>query len=109
MKHIIGEYNEFIPNKGFGRMVDSFQKNTYNNQKLIVNYLNQGKTICVQAGKVVDIITGKKTTLTGKVQTDGKYMWFNEIAYYIEKYNLRLPEDIEEYILGKTDEKSQSN
>ena len=33
--------------------------------------------------------------------TDGEYSWLSDLAYYVEKYNLRLPEEFEGKVLKK--------
>ncbi len=30
---------------------------------------------------------------------DGVYSWYSDLAYHVEKYNLRLPKEFEEYVL----------
>ena len=46
-------------------------------------------------------ITGKTINEELTFMTDGKYEWRSDIAYYVEKYNLRLSKDFEDYVLKK--------
>ena len=47
------------------------------------------------------IFTGKTINEELTFMTDGKYEWRSDIAYYVEKYNLRLSKDFEDYVLKK--------
>ena len=55
----------------------------------------------VSAARVVDVITGEPTAIPIVHMNDGQYSWTTRIIYYIEKYNLRLPEKVEKTILNK--------
>ena len=35
---------------------------------------------------------------------DGIYSWSNDLAYYVEKYNLRLPADFVNHVLNQSSE-----
>jgi len=48
-----------------------------------------------------DIFTGERIPHEVLVMSDGDYYWPNYLAWYVEKYNLRMPEEFEKYILDK--------
>lgn len=73
--------------------------NHFTGQQQIVEYLKQGKCIASAAGRAKDIFTGKTINEELTFMTDGKYEWRSDIAYYVEKYNLRLSKDFEDYVL----------
>ena len=78
-----------------------YRYNHFTGQQQIVEYLKQGKCIASAAGRAKDIFTGKTINEELTFMTDGKYEWRSDIAYYVEKYNLRLSKDFEDYVLKK--------
>lgn len=97
----IGNYKEFETESKVS-MKDFFEKEGYENQEKIAEYLkSNGKNIMVSASYHKDVFTSQSTGIEEICKEDGKYRWFNILAYYVEKYNLRLPEDFEIHILGK--------
>lgn len=95
-------YNEFGPNMGFPSMKTFFQENTYEGQDKIIKYLrNNGKCSAASPGVVRDVFTGEYVNIPLRFYNDGVYSWTSALAYYIEKYNLRLPKEFEEYVLNK--------
>ena len=75
--------------------------NHFTGQQQIVEYLKLGKCIASAAGPAKDIFTAKTINEELTLMTDGKYEWRSDIAYYVEKYNLRLSKDFEDYVLKK--------
>lgn len=95
----IGKYEELAPNKGYGSMRESFSNYPYPGQDKIIHYLRNGKVDMVSLAVPIDAFTGEKIPGDKLGMNDGKYTWWNTLAYYVEKYNLRLPEEFERYIL----------
>ena len=48
-----------------------------------------------------DIFTGKPLPQVMHCVSDDKYWWPIILAYYVQKYNLRLPPSFEQHILEK--------
>ena len=81
-------------------MRESFGE-SYCGQDDIANYLDDGEIAMCTTMCGEDIFTKERIAQTYSMLTDGRYFWPNTLGYYIRKYNLRLPKDIEEYILDK--------
>lgn len=97
----IGKYRELSPNKkDYPYMKDSFEKEPYKNQGKIVWYLKHGAENMVRAKKEKDFFTGEIIPMEPIGMSDGEYAWWNFLAYYVEHYNLRLPDDFEKKILS---------
>lgn len=81
-------------------MKDCFNDIGYPFQKEIVNYLKNGKPLglCL-AGYKYDFVDGEKIKYSSYMDED--YTWSSVIIHYIEKYNLRLPKDVEMNIINK--------
>ena len=65
----------------------------YPEKKRIIEYLKRGKVTATAPGVGVDAISGKTVDNHLFLQTDGEYSWANMLAYYVDVYNVRLPQD----------------
>lgn len=100
MKYI-GYYKEFTRNSTQS-MKEFFANDAYPNKDKIIAYLkNGGKSLCVSTGIPKDVFTSETIRMAEVIRTDEIYGWSNILAYYVENYNLRLPEEFEDHILGK--------
>lgn len=59
----------------------------------VLNYLKSGSVIAVAPGIPKDVLTGQKIPGDMTLQSDGEFEWRSEIAYYFDKYNLKLPDE----------------
>ncbi len=60
----------------------------------ICNYLSNGTTVIVCPGITTDVIDETAGVAgTGSSCTDGIWLWPDDLAYYIRKYNIALPDD----------------
>lgn len=95
----IGKYNEFNPGQNYPSIKDFFSKTPYAGQDRVIHYLMNGDEDMASLKVHKDVITGKSIPMSVIGMNDGEYSWFNTLAYYVENYNLRLPEDFEKKIL----------
>jgi hypothetical protein len=99
MKYLT-KWREFgVPNAP--SIKDSFEAEPYEGMERIANYLdNSGEvTICAASGSV-DVLTQESISDKRQMLTDGEYAWNNTLSYYVRKYNLRLPKEFEDKVLG---------
>lgn len=98
---VIGKYDEFSPNQGFDSMKKFFEEKPYTGQDKIVQYLKNGTEDMFSMKIPKDVFTNK--VIPGRMigLNDGKYCWWNTLAYYVENYNLRLPKEFERHILNQ--------
>ena len=92
----LGLYNEINPGKGYPSMREFFSAEPYVGQREVVYYLLHGNEDMVSAKIPVDVFTGKPIRMNQVGMNDGEYSWWNTLAYYVEKYNLRLPQSFVE-------------
>lgn len=97
----LGKYEEFAPGMGFPSIKEHIHDAPYDTKNAVLRYLETGNIHMTTAARVVDVFTGKPTNRQIVHMNDGEYTWTTKVIYYIEKYNLRLPKDIEENILNK--------
>ena len=99
---IIGQYNELAPDMGFPSMLDSMAKTPYASKETILDYLRNGNVHMVTAAKVVDTLKKARTKVNLVFMNDGTYEWSSAIIYYVDKYNLQLPDEFVNHILQRT-------
>lgn len=95
----VGRYKELNPSYNFPSMVESFEKSPYEGKDRVIQYLKNGIEDMVSLSAPTDVISGAPIHMTMKGMNDGEYTWFNTLAYYVDKYNLRLPKEFEDKIL----------
>ena len=66
----------------------------------IVAYLDNGELVLASPSNATDIFSGEKLNQTSCILTDGEYSWSNSLSYYVQKYNLRIPKELEEKIVN---------
>ena len=98
---ILGKYDEFAPNMGFPSIREYLQNEPYKFQEAVLQYLMSGNIHMVTASRFSDVITGELTDRELVYMDDGEYSWSSKLPYYVEKYNLRLPEDFDQHVLEK--------
>lgn len=95
------QYREFTNGNGnYPSIKDSFSKGPYYGQDKIVEYLRKGHVTLCSPTITVDVFTGQRIDNQKYLMTDGEYSWNNALAYYVEKYHLRLPLEFEAKVLS---------
>lgn len=96
---ILNKFDEFGKNMGFPSMQDFFEKSKYKNQEIIIDYLNNGLITMTQASYARDVFTGEVINKEKTFMNDGVYAWNSDLVYYVERYNLKLPDEFETHVL----------
>lgn len=97
----LARYDEFGKNMGLPSIVELFSDVPYPNKGKIVDYLKSGKVSLIGVAPITDVVTGEKIAKELEIMEDGKYSWNNALIYYVERYNVRLPKEFEDYVLSK--------
>ena len=95
----LSQFDEFGENMGFPKMQDYFQKEPYPGKEKIVEYLKNGTKTFAGLGILKDVYTGEQIPIEQCGMTDGEYSWISDLYYYVEQYNLKLPEEFNEKVL----------
>lgn len=96
----IGKYEELNPGRGYPSMKDFFCDAPYTGQAKIIHYLKHAKEDMVSTKIPKDVFTGETIPMDNLGMNDGEYTWFTTLAYYVEKYNLKLPKEFEDKIIN---------
>ena len=95
-------YTEYGSDNGIS-MKEHFEPAPYEGQDVIVNYLRHiGKPTSASTKIPTDRLTGER--IKGEIEfvfySDGVFRWVSDLAYHVEKYNLRLPKEFEDHVLN---------
>jgi len=82
---------------------DFIYKNKDNNIKeKLYEYLKSGIVIVACFGINKDIFDENKVAGNNSLLSDGKYVWTDDLAYYVKEYNLELEESFINYLLNNS-------
>lgn len=71
----------------------------YPGKEAVLAYLRKGSVFCASPGSDIDSTSGETIPGEKLVFESDRYYWGSDLVYYVETYNLRLPQEIEAYIL----------
>lgn len=98
--NIMANWKEFNPSAKRS-MKDDFSSTPSPVKKQILAYVNSGTATLVSPSSSFDAFTGERISATSCILTDGEYSWHNTLGYYIQKYNLRIPKELEQKIANE--------
>ena len=67
----------------------------------VIKYMKKCKVVAVAPAIVRDIINPNNKIAELCLMTDGKYEWRSDIIYYVEKYDMELPEEFIQHVLSQ--------
>ena len=70
----------------------------------VLQYMKNAKVAAAAPGIARDILTNDYISGSLKVYSDGEYAWRSDVIYYVEKYDMGLPEEFIDHILGSKGE-----
>ncbi|HEY0254644.1 MAG TPA: hypothetical protein VGC41_24125, partial [Kofleriaceae bacterium] len=80
------------------RLADARGKRTAGHKAEVVQYLRSAPAIVFSPGVLDDVFDASKDSDSPSVLTDGVFAWSQDIAYYVEKYDIELPRELENHI-----------
>lgn len=97
----LSKYRELSGSPFHPSIKDCFEKDKYPFQDEIYKYLISAETGACSMAFVTDMFTGRKAGGTNMLRHDDKYLWNDNLAYYVKAYNLRFDKEVEEHFLRK--------
>ena len=67
-------------------------------KETVMSYLRNAPHIAESPGMAVDAFTKERLHMAISIQGDDIYIRRSDIAYYFEKYDLKLPDEFFEYV-----------
>jgi hypothetical protein len=78
---------------------DSVQQQANYDVKSVANYLRTAPVLYAHFGLVQDILNPSHSYIgSANIRTDGVWIWPEDLAYYMEHYNIALPLDFLEHV-----------
>ena len=74
-------------------LLESMHKLDKSDKKQIVAFLKSGNTLAVAPCVSKDVLDPNKFIGTLAILTDGTWVWSDDLAYYVQQYNVALPSD----------------
>ena len=74
------------------------EEKPYPGMDMIVAYLRSGRKTFAACGRACDFFTEEMIPGEYCGMTDGVFSWISSLAYYVEKYNLRLSQEFERHV-----------
>lgn len=71
-------------------------------KEIVLRYLKETPDVAAAPAILRDVFTGESLHMELLARSDGVYIWRSDIAYYFEKYDLKLPNEFIEYVLQQT-------
>ncbi len=105
MTTMIGHYREFLEPHPiawkYPCMKDDFSEAPIPEKEKIIDFiLNAGFLDVGTTATAKDVFTGEDTGIRDNGRSDGVYSWGTALAYYVDRYNLMLPDEFVAHILG---------
>ncbi len=74
-------------------------QNTLDKEPEIINYLNNGKFLCITPGVVCDVLDESKGVIGSlEILTDGEWIWPSDLSNYLQNYHIKLDEQLIDHI-----------
>ena len=102
----IGAFRELYRDHEPARLFPSIREATADipqeHEREIVAYLRGGVCVGARGGFYEDVLDASNPTgLLRHTYTDGTFIWTLDIAHYVEKYHLRLPEEFVRHMASR--------
>lgn len=70
-------------------------------KKKVLEYMRKGKVIAVAPAIIRDVMNPEVSLPELFLMSDGEYEWRSDVIYYVEKYDMALPDEFLQHVLSK--------
>lgn len=99
---VIGQTREIYRSDKYPSIMDLVNKPIKEKEK-VLKYMKSCKISSVAPAIVTDLIEPKIKFAELYSMNDGTYGWRSDLIYYVEKYDMELPEEFIQHVLSKCD------
>jgi hypothetical protein len=91
----VGFFRELRHSKADGpSLKEAVRSSAASHEDNLLKYLRAGKVLMMAPGVVSDALEPSKGIIASlSILTDGRYAWRSDLAYYVERYHVALPDD----------------
>ncbi len=98
----LGFFREFKSGRSNNDSIRDFVSSEPSRHKaIILSYLRLGDRMGWTMEKSPDVIDGTHQPDSASPVTDGHWVWRADLAHYVEKYNLRLPQEFIDTVVAR--------
>jgi len=97
---IIGQTCEVYKDNKYPSIKELINKPIKEKEK-VIKYMKNCKITSASPAIITDLINPKIKFAELYSMTDGKYAWRSDVIYYVEKYDMELPEKFIQHILSQ--------
>lgn len=97
---IIGQTWEFDKDSKYPSIKELINK-PIKEKKKVIEYMKKCKVTAVAPAIVRDLINPENKIAELNLMSDGKYEWRSGVIYYVEKYDMELPEEFIQHVLNQ--------
>ena len=97
---IIGQTYELDRDKNYPSIMDLINK-PITEKKKVLEYMKKGEIIAVAPAIIKDVINPEIRLPELFLMSDGKYEWRSDVIYYVEKYDMALPDEFVQHVLSQ--------
>lgn len=81
-------------------LYDAMQPTAHPDEALLVSYLRGGSVLATTGKAVDDVVSGAPAVAALALCTDGQWLWPADLAHYVERYHVRLPDELVAHALA---------
>jgi hypothetical protein len=97
----IGETRELDNDNSLPSIMDLIHKPIKEKEK-VLKYMKKCHVDAVAPAIVRDVINPENRIPNLFLMSDGTYGWRSDVIYYVEKYDMALPDEFVQHVLGKS-------
>jgi|GEM_PF-755286 len=96
----IGDIRELEKNEDYPSIYELINKPIKEKQK-IIEYMKKAEILAVAPAAIRDVLNPEIRIPDLFLMGDGVYEWRSDIVYYLERYDLELPEEFLDHVFAR--------
>ena len=97
---VIGQIREHYKDNKYQSIRDLINK-PLKEKEIVISYMKKCRITAAAPAIITDLINPEKRFTELYMMTDGTYGWRSDVIYYVENYDMELPEDFIQHILDQ--------
>ena len=102
----IGQTREIYKNDKYPSVMELINKPIREKEK-VLHYMKKSHIDAVAPARLRDIINPENTIPELFYMSDDIYGWRSDVIYYVEKYDMALPDEFVQHVLSQTNKKAK--
>lgn len=94
----VGMFHELGYGEDYPSLTAARRNEPWPDQDRVAAYLRAAPKATISPGYEQDVFDPSRTAGTPAMRTDGTYVWPETLAYYVETYNVAVPDELVSHI-----------